>query len=310
MHVSVLYNEVLDWVDPQPGRTYIDATLGYGGHTQGLLAGCLPDGRVLSFDQDATAIAQARERLGAAAHHLTTAHSTFANIGIVAPSLGFGQVDGIVFDLGLSSMQLDTGERGFSFRFDAPLDMRMDQSQGRTAADLVNTLSEADLREIFWRYGDEQQGRKLAKVIVDSRPIDTTLALADLIANNKPGSRHRQKTHPATKVFQALRIAVNDELGALEAGLPAAIQLLKPGGRIAVISFHSLEDRFVKNLFRDFARDCICPQQQVVCTCDWEQVLHLPRRNQAIKPSAEEIAGNPRSRSARLRIAEKVARST
>lgn len=307
MHISVLYNEVMTWLDPQPGRTYIDATLGYGGHTHGLLTGCEPNGRVLSFDQDKMAIKLAHQRLdNQQAQQLTTVHSTFAKIGTIAPEMGFGQVDGIVFDLGLSSIQLDNQERGFSFRFDAPLDMRMDQSQECTAAILVNTLPEVELCEILWRYGDEQHGRLLAKKIVANRPIHTTVALADLIAKYKPGKPYRQKTHPATKVFQALRIAVNDELGALEIALPAAIKLLKPNGRIAVISFHSLEDRFVKKLFRDLAQTCICPQQQIICTCDWSPLLHLPRRNQAIKPSSKEISHNPRSRSARLRIGEKI----
>lgn len=301
MHDSVLYEEVITWLNPQPGGLYIDATLGWGGHTKGIAEKIAPDGRVLAFDRDQYAISVAKERLGTLQERVTFVHSSFAEIGNIAPKLGFAQVDGIIFDLGLSSMQLDTAERGFSFRFDAPLDMRFDQSQGRTAADVINEESESALADLFWRYGEETASRKLAKAIVANRPMTTTHQLANLVTQYQPKRSH---LHPATKLFQALRIYVNDELGALEKGLPAAIDLLKPAGRIAVISFHSLEDRYVKNLFRTLSQECICPPHRPICDCQHHATLQLLARK-GITPSAEEIARNSRSRSARLRVAER-----
>lgn len=302
MHISVLFDEVIAGLNVKPDGQYIDATLGYGGHTQGILEASSPNGTVLAFDRDATAIALATQRLGEASQRTTFVNQSFANMAQLAEKNNFTAVDGIVFDLGLSSMQLDSEERGFSFRFDAPLDMRFNPTKGETAADLINNWNEADLRDIFWRYGEEKHGRKIAKAVVENRPITTTFELAELVAKVAP---RRGRIHPATKVFQALRIAVNDELGALETGLPAAIELLRPGGRIAVISFHSLEDRFVKQLFRKLSTECICPPRQPICTCDQQPTLRLLKRK-AIKATEEEITTNPRSRSARLRIAEKV----
>jgi 16S rRNA (cytosine1402-N4)-methyltransferase len=301
-HISVLYQESLEALQPHAGGLYIDGTVGAGGHTRGLLVASSPDGRVLAFDRDADALTLARERLGALADRVVLRHASYAEMGAIAPPLGFGQVDGVLLDLGVSSMQVDTPERGFSFRYDAPLDMRFDAHQSTTAADLVNNLPEAALADLLWRYGEVRNSRKVARAIVHNRPITTTTQLADLAA--KISGVRRRRRHPATQLFQALRIAVNDELQALEDGLNAAIALLKPGGRVAVISFHSLEDRYVKNLFRDLQRDCICPPQQIICTCNWEPVLRLVSRK-AIKPTDDEIAANPRSRSARLRVAEK-----
>lgn len=308
MHISVLYNEVLQWLAPLAEERFIDGTLGWGGHSIGILNASSPSGRVLAFDRDELAIEETQRRLGSKEglkERLTIVQASFADMGRIAPSRGFDQVDGIVLDLGLSSMQMDTAERGFSFRFDAPLDMRFDQSHPTDAATLINNLSEQDLSDIFWRYGEERRSRQLARIVVDNRPILTTTQLADLISRHTPVKLRRRGIHPATQIFQALRIAVNDELGALERVLPDAVQLLKPGGRLAVISFHSLEDRMVKRTFRDFATDCICPPQQPLCTCDHRAIVKLPVRK-AIKPSADEIAQNPRSRSARLRIAEKL----
>lgn len=302
-HIAVLYQESLEALQPHAGGLYIDGTVGAGGHTRGILLGSAPDGRVLAFDRDAAALATAQARLGELAERVTWVHASYAEMGTIAPARGFGQVDGVLLDLGVSSMQVDTPERGFSFRYEAPLDMRFDTRQATTAADLVNTLPEAELADIFWRYGEVRNSRKLARIIVHNRPITTTTQLADLVANAS-GARRRRGRHPATQLFQALRIAVNDELRALEDGLDAAIALLKSGGRIAVISFHSLEDRYVKNLFRDLQRDCICPPEQLICACDWEPVLRLVSRK-AIKSPDSEIAANPRSRSARLRVAEK-----
>ena len=307
-HISVLYEEVLTFLQPTPGGRYIDGTLGAGGHTAGLLERSAPDGQVLAFDRDAVAIAQATTQLGDAARRMTAVQGNFAAMGNLAPAHGFSAVDGIVLDLGLSSWQLDDGARGFSFRFDGPLDMRFDTSQGPSAEVLVNSLPEDELAALFWRYGEERHSRRLAALIVANRPLTTTRQLADLIASQGPGSgRRAARIHPATRVFQALRIAVNDELAALAKGLDAAIELLRIGGRVAVISFHSLEDRLVKRRFRDLSRVCVCPPAQPICTCARQPTLRLVTRK-VVVPTAEEVARNPRSRSAKLRVAEKAAR--
>jgi 16S rRNA (cytosine1402-N4)-methyltransferase len=298
-HTSVLYQECLEALQPHTGGTYIDGTVGAGGHTLGILQQSAPDGRVIAFDRDPVALALARERVGEFAERVTWLQASFADMGELVAT----QVDGILLDLGVSSMQFDTPERGFSFRYDAPLDMRFSPEQSLTAADLINSYPEAELADIFWRYGEMHDSRRVARVIVANRPISTTTELADLIAATTRGRKRR--IHPATQPFQALRIAVNDELGALERGLSVAITLLKPGGRVAVISFHSLEDRFVKNLFRDLSRDCVCPPQQPICTCDQRATVKLVTRK-AIQASEDEINLNPRSRSARLRVAEKL----
>lgn len=302
-HVSVLYLEVMTLLQPHPGGLYLDGTLGAGGHTQGLLEASTPDGRVLAFDRDLTALRQTQARLQAFGERLTCVHGSFARLGELAPAHGFAQVDGIVLDLGLSSDQLEQAERGFSFRFEAPLDMRFDPSQGVTAVELVNELPEADLADLLWRYGEVPHSHRLARLLTANRPILTTTQLADLIARH---SRSRTRLHPATQVFQALRIAVNQELDALAAGLAAALRILKPGGRLAVISFHSLEDRLVKQFMRTASRDCLCPPGQPICTCGHTASLQLVTRK-AVQPSAAEVARNPRSRSARLRVAEKCA---
>jgi 16S rRNA (cytosine1402-N4)-methyltransferase len=302
-HIPVLYQEVLDLLQPQPGGLFIDGTLGAGGHTAGILEATAPNGRVLGFDKDPEAIEFAGARLAEFGDRVTLVNKSYADMPSTAPALGFDQVDGILLDLGLSSRQLDDGERGFSFRYAAPLDMRFDQTQGKTAADLVNNLSEAELADIFWRYGEEKQGRKMARIIIANRPITTTTQLADLIEAN--AGQRRRRIHPATLVFQGLRIAVNQELEAVESGIPAAIELLKTGGRIAVISFHSLEDRFVKRLFRDLSQDCICPPEQLICNCDHRATVKLVTRK-AVKATGAELETNPRSRSARLRVAEKL----
>ena len=301
-HTPVLYQEVLDLLQPQANGRYLDGTLGAGGHTAGILAASAPDGRVLGFDRDPEAIAFARQRLADYGDRVTYVNESYARMREVAPPLGFDQVDGILLDLGLSSRQLDNGERGFSFRQTGPLDMRFDQTQGETAAELLNNRTEAELAEIFWRYGEEKQSRKYARLIIDNRPLTTTTQLANLIDSHSR-QRHR-RIHPATQIFQALRIAVNHELEAVETGVPAAIDLLKPGGRLAVISFHSLEDRFVKRLFRQLSQGCTCPPEQPVCTCGGQATLRLITRK-AVQATAEEIETNPRSRSARLRVVEK-----
>jgi 16S rRNA (cytosine1402-N4)-methyltransferase len=298
-HISVLYQECLEALHPHTGGTYIDGTVGAGGHTLGILQQSAPDGRVIAFDRDPVALSLARERVGAFAGRVTWLKASFADMGQLVTS----QVDGVLLDLGVSSMQFDTPERGFSFRYDAPLDMRFSPDQALTAADIINSYPETELADILWRYGEMHDSRRVARFIVDNRPITTTTELASLIAAHTRGRQRR--IHPATQPFQALRIAVNDELGALDRGLNAAIDLLKPGGRLAVISFHSLEDRFVKNLFRDLSRDCICPPEQLLCNCNHNATLRLVSRK-AIKASEDEIGLNPRSRSARLRVAERL----
>jgi 16S rRNA (cytosine1402-N4)-methyltransferase len=304
-HVPVLFAEVLELLQPRQGGLYIDGTLGAGGHAAGLLDASAPDGRLLAFDRDLEAIRFASERLSRYGDRFAAIHASYAAMGELAPDYGFAQVDGVLLDLGLSSRQLEDPERGFSFLLDGPLDMRFDTTQGAPAATLVNRLPEKALADLFWRYGEEQNSRRYARAIVAGRPLATTRELADLIEKAAPAAVRRKRIHPATQVFQALRIAVNDELAELESGLPAAIELLRPGGRAAVISFHSLEDRFVKNLFRDLARDCVCPPAQPYCTCDTVPQVKVVTRK-VIMPGEAEVQENPRSRSARLRVAEKL----
>jgi 16S rRNA (cytosine1402-N4)-methyltransferase len=237
---------------------------------------------------------------------VTFVNGNFADMGRLAPAHDFAEVDGILLDLGLSSRQLDDAQRGFSFQKDGPLDMRFDPRQETTAADLINNLDETELANLFWRYGEERFSHRYARAIVAQRPLSTTRQLADLLAAQVGPRRHRKRIHPATRVFQALRIATNQELEAIEDGLAAAIRLLGQGGRLAVISFHSLEDRIVKRLFRHLSKDCVCPVEQPVCTCDAAATVRLVTRK-AIKATADEIGRNRRSRSARLRVAEKIA---
>ena len=301
VHIPVLYYEVLELLQPQSNGRFIDGTLGAGGHTAGILEASAPEGRVLAFDRDPEAISFAREKLLKYGDRVVYLNANYAEMGTLAPAEGFIEVDGVLLDLGLSSRQLADGQRGFSFLREGPLDMRFDSTSGQTAADLLNNLSEADLSDILWRYGEVRQSRCIAKLIVENRPFVTTTELAELIATN---FRRKGRIHPATQTFQAIRIAVNRELEAVEQGIEAAIKLLRPGGRLAVISFHSLEDRFVKRYFRDLSRDCICPPQQPVCNCDNQAVLKLVKRK-AVMAGEKEIAENPRSRSARLRVVER-----
>lgn len=301
-HIPVLYHEVLDLLQPQSNGRYIDGTVGAGGHTAGILEASAPDGRVLALDRDPNAIAYAQQRLADDGDRVTFVHANYADMGQLAPAHGFDTVDGILLDLGLSSRQLDAAARGFSFMQEGPLDMRFDPTQGKTAADLINNLSETELADIFWRYGEVRGSRRLAKAIVANRPFTTTTELAQLIAAH---SRSRRRIHPATLVFQALRIAVNDELKSVETGVMAAIDLLKPGGRLAVISFHSLEDRFVKRTFRRLSRTYEKAPELPTGRRPLDPTVRLITRK-PVQASEEEVAENPRSRSARLRVAEKL----
>jgi 16S rRNA (cytosine1402-N4)-methyltransferase len=300
--------ETLAALQPHAGGRYLDGTLGGAGHTQLLLDTSAPGGRVLAIDADPLALERARALLpeAIAGGRLLLAHGNFAQMGELATAANFAPVDGILLDLGLSSDQLADRERGFSFAHDAPLDMRFDTTRGVAAADLVNTLPEAELADVLWRYGEERRSRAIARRIGTVRqyqPITRTSDLARLVASvvhGRPGG-----IHPATRTFQALRIAVNDELASLEAALPAAIELLRPGGRLAVISFHSLEDRIVKQTFQREERGCVCPPELPACVCGRAPRLRIVTRH-PLMASVEEIATNPRARSAKLRVAETV----
>ncbi|GJM40621.1 MAG: ribosomal RNA small subunit methyltransferase H [Ardenticatenaceae bacterium] len=302
-HIPVLYDELLALLQPQANGRYIDGTVGAGGHAAGVLQKSAPSGRILVFDKDAEAIAFAQKQLAPFGERVTYVHASYAEMGAYAPQHGFEEVDGILLDLGLSSRQLDNPERGFSFMKEGPLDMRFDSSKGKTAADLINNLDEVALANILWRYGEEKSSRKIARMLVAERPFTTTTQLADKIAETV---RRRGRIHPATKTFQALRIAVNQELETVEAGVMAALKLLGANGRLAVISFHSLEDRFVKQTFRELSKDCTCPPNQPVCTCGGQAKYRLITRK-VVQATAKEIAHNSRSRSARLRVIEKTA---
>jgi 16S rRNA (cytosine1402-N4)-methyltransferase len=302
-HAPVLYQQVLSALEPRAGGHYIDGTLGAGGHARGILEACAPDGVVLGLDRDDQALALAAGRLGSYGDRLVVRRASFAEMAGQAAAIGWGRVDGILLDLGLSSMQLDDPKRGFSFRFDGPLDMRFDQRQTLTAGDIVNGWSVEALAEVLRRYGEQPRAGAVARAIVAARPITTTGQLAQVVA--QAGRSRGSSRHPATQTFQALRIAVNGEMEALEQALEAVPGLLEARGRLVVISFHSLEDRLVKQFMRRESTDCLCPPRQPVCTCGHRATLTVPVRR-AIRPDASEIRHNPRARSARLRCAERL----
>lgn len=310
-HVSVLLDEVIEGLQVRPEGVYIDATVGAGGHSAAIMSRA-EGGRLLGLDADPTALKLAAERLSVYIERgqVLLVRANFEQLEETARSEGFEQVDGVLFDLGVSSMQLDTPERGFSFRTDGPLDMRLDPQGSTTAADLVNSLPEGELADLIYKYGEEPASRRIARRIVEERaraPITTTSQLANIVSRALGGrvaGRTRNPIHPATKTFQALRIAANRELDVLEHGLEAAVSLLKPGGRLAVISFHSLEDRAVKQFIRQAQKGCICPPEYPVCVCGREPTLRAIN-TKPIEATQEEAHTNPRSRSAKLRLAEK-----
>jgi 16S rRNA (cytosine1402-N4)-methyltransferase len=308
-HQPVLRDEAAAALAARPGGRYLDGTFGGGGHARAILAASAPDGRLLALDADPAAIARAHTLAAepGVGDRLTAVQGNFADLAEIARDAAFTPLDGILLDLGLSSYQLDEPERGFAFRFDAPLDMRFDPERGQPAADLVNALPEDALADLLWRYGEERRSRAIARAIVAERtraPIETTGRLASVIERAAGG--RRGGIHPATRSFQALRIATNDELGALKRGLEGAVASLAPGGRLVVISFHSLEDRIVKRFIDHERASCLCPPEAPVCVCG-----HVPRLTRvgrgAIRPTPEEIAANPRSRSAVMRVAERLA---
>ncbi len=305
MHVPVLLNDVLQYLMPEdtPPTRVIDGTVGAGGHAAALLD--RGAGALLGLDADPTAVGLASAALARFGERAHVVHASYVTMHEQAAALGWTHVDAILLDLGVSSMQVDTPERGFSFRYDAPLDMRFNtDTHDSTAADLVNHMDEDELATIFYKYGEEPHGRKLARAILQARPLYTTRDLTGVIERATP-RRHDDKIHPATRVFQALRIAVNDELGVVERILPRAIDLLERGGRFAVISFHSLEDRLVKEAFKRAATECICPPEFPICICDHHASVRLMTKKPIIAADAE-IAVNARSRSAKLRVIEKL----
>lgn len=302
-HTRVLYQQVLQGLQPQSGGRYLDGTVGAGGHAAGILQASAPDGQLLGLDRDPAALEQAAARLAQYGDRVTLRQASYAEMARAAQEIGWQSVGGVLLDLGLSSMQLEDAERGFSFQREGPLDMRFGPDQRRTAADIVNQSEERELAQLIAEYGEEPRAKAVARAIVAARPLSTSLELAEVVAQvagNKGG-----RIHPATRTFQALRIAVNDELNTLRRGLEAAIELLEPGGRLAVIAFHSLEDRIVKQKIRRESRDCICPPEQPICTCDHRARLQRISRG-VIRPEQDEVERNPRARSARLRVAERL----
>lgn len=304
-HLSVLAHEVIEHFQPilrHPTAVIVDGTLGAGGHSEALLRAGVH--HIIGVDQDHSALAIAQARLSPFVGQVDYVQANYVDMPKHVRQLGYSQVNGILLDIGVSSMQLDQQERGFSFMQDGRLDMRMNQDQPLTAEEIVNTWSTTELADIFIRYGEEKYSRHLANVIVENRPFSTTRQLASVIEARKP-AQWKERIHPATRIFQALRIAVNQELDVLEATLPKAIELLAPYGRLAVITFHSLEDRIVKQIFKAATVDCICPPKQPICTCDKRAIVESITRK-PIVPTASEIERNPRSRSAKLRIVEKL----
>lgn len=306
-HVSVLLDECIENLAIKPDGIYVDGTLGLGGHSYEI-ASRLTTGRLIGIDRDETAIARAGKRLAPFAGKITLVHGNFSDTASILDDLGIDAVDGMLFDLGVSSPQLDEAERGFSYMNDAPLDMRMDRSEGLTAYDVVNDYSADRLNRIFWDYGEERYARRISAAIIAARekkPVETTFELVDIIKGALPAAALREKQHPAKRCFQAIRIAVNDELGAISTLMDTAPDKLKLGGRLCVISFHSLEDRIVKSGIAARENGCTCPREAPICTCGFIKTLKSVCRK-PILPGADEIERNPRARSAKLRVAERV----
>jgi 16S rRNA (cytosine1402-N4)-methyltransferase len=304
-HVPVLLAETLAGLQLTPGGVCIDGTLGGAGHAEAMLQATNPDGRLLGLDMDPAAIARAAERLAPFGERVTLVHTSFGEMAQAAAAHGFVQAAAILLDLGISSFQLTEADRGFSFMAAGPLDMRMDTDADLTAEEIVNTWPQEELANIIYQYGEETKSRRIARAIVDARPLHTTTELAEVVARSLGGRHGGQRIHPATRTFQALRIAVNDELGTLSRTLPQIVSLLAGGGRFAIITFHSLEDRIVKQFIQLESRDCICPPELPICQCGHHATLR-PVTRKPVQPSEAEIAVNSRSRSAKLRIAERL----
>ena len=306
-HRPVLLDECIEGLNIRPDGIYLDGTLGRAGHSREI-AKRLTSGRLICVDRDDAALAAAQERLAPWMDKVTLVHSNFDRVDEILDELGISGADGMLFDLGVSSPQLDDGARGFSYMADAPLDMRMDREEGLTAADVVNTWSQEELRRILFQYGEERYAPRIAAAIVrrrEDKPIETTLELVDVIKSAMPARALKEKQHPAKRSFQAIRIAVNDELGSVERMMERAVPRLNKGGRLAVITFHSLEDRIVKTGLAGFAKGCTCPPDFPVCVCGKTPDVKLVNKK-PILPSQQELEENPRSRSAKLRVAEKL----
>jgi 16S rRNA (cytosine1402-N4)-methyltransferase len=306
--MPVMPAEVIRYMAPKPGGVYVDGTIGGGGHAKLILEETNPDGLLIGFDRDAEALRAAQEKLIPFGERVRLVHGNFTGLGEVLAGFGIDRIDGFILDLGVSSHQLDSAERGFSFRKDTPLDMRMDRDSDTTAADLVNTLPEQELARIIRVFGEERWACRIAAFIAAAReeaPIETTLRLVNIIKGAIPRGAWEERLHPATRTFQALRIAVNDELASLEKGLDMGIRMLKRGGRGVVIAFHSLEDRIVKNSFRRFAHGCSCPKGLPYCVCGNMQLLRV-LTGKPVMAGGAEVEANPRARSAKLRAAERL----
>lgn len=302
-HLPVLYQQIIHAIRPESPGFYIDGTVGAGGHAWQILEASRPAGHLLGLDVDPQALAIARQRLSVFGERVILIQASYATLAEQMAKVSWTAVQGIILDLGVSSMQIDTADRGFSFQADGPLDMRFSPENPVNTESLVNHLTEAELADLIWRYGEDRQSRRIAQAITRARPLHTTRQLAEVIARAKRGQR--ESIHPATRTFQALRIAVNQELQTLEAVLPQAVQALAPGGRLAIISFHSLEDRLVKQYFQRESQDCICPPEQPVCTCNHQATLKIITRHPIVADDAE-VRENGRARSAKLRVAEKL----
>jgi 16S rRNA (cytosine1402-N4)-methyltransferase len=310
-HIPVMIDEVMHWIDPRPGGYYMDATLGLGGHAARLMEMTGGQAHLLGLDRDRQALARAGERLSRYGDNVCLVHTSFQHFPAALREAGWDLLDGVVADLGVSSLQLDSPERGFSFLHDGPLDMRMDPgSGGEPAANIVNGASYERLRQILWDYGEEPMAGRIARAIIEAREtarIESTLELARIVASAYPAKRRAMaRNHPATKTFQALRLEVNQELREIENFLERVVDYLRPGARIAVISFHSLEDRIVKRAFRKESTGCLCPREYPVCQCGHVKKVRLPFRKPLV-PGEEEMRANSRSRSAKLRVAERIA---
>ncbi|MGG4453393.1 16S rRNA (cytosine(1402)-N(4))-methyltransferase RsmH [Brevibacillus porteri] len=307
-HVTVLMDEAVAGLNIRPGGIYVDCTLGGAGHSSLIASKLTEGGRLIAIDQDDWALDNARERLASYMDRVTLVKSNFRHIKDIVRDLGLAGVDGILFDLGVSSPQLDEGERGFSYNADAPLDMRMDQQAPLSAYDIINEWDEEEIAKIIWLYGEEKFSRRIARQIVQQRkkqPIQTTGELVELIKEGIPAAARRTGPHPAKRTFQAIRIAVNDELDAFKEAVVDAIEVLNPEGRVSVITFHSLEDRICKQIYQDFSKGCTCPPAFPICTCGNEAVVKVITKK-PILPSEEELEANKRARSAKLRVAEKL----
>jgi len=307
-HVTVLREEAVAGLNIRPGGIYVDCTLGGAGHSSLIVSRLTEDGRLIAIDQDDWALDHARERFSSAMDRVTLVKSNFRHLKDIVNDLGLDGVDGILFDLGVSSPQLDEGERGFSYNADAPLDMRMDQQAPLTAYDIINEWDEEEIARVIWEYGEEKFSRRIARQIVEyrkKRSIETTGELVEVIKDAIPAAARRTGPHPAKRTFQAIRIAVNDELDAFREAIIDAIEVLRPQGRVSVITFHSLEDRICKQVYQDLSKGCTCPPAFPICVCGNKATVKVITKKPVL-PSEEELEINPRARSAKLRVAEKL----